>query len=112
MLRAFQGERNYLKGVFGMPKIDIGNIERMGDLRGIFVEVLYDEKLSEGAHIVAWAFQRLVDLDLPLTISTISDATNLDPFFIKEKIDELEYRYFFKWREYDEITGKYRLIRR
>ena len=95
-----------------MPKIDIGNIESLSDMRYPYVGMLYDDELTLEAHVVAWAFQRLVDLDLPLTITTISDATDLDYFVIKQKIDEIERVWNFKMREYDERTGKYRLIRR
>ena len=98
------------KGVFGMPKIDIGKCEELTDVRYPFVGMIYDDDLSLEARIVAFAIQRLVDMDLPLTISTISDATDLDHWVIKQKIDEIE-RTHWKLREFDEETGKYYLIR-
>jgi len=94
-----------------MPKIDIGDIERLRDMRYPYVDLYYDEGLSFEARFVAWAMQRLVDLDLPLTISTISDATELEPFVIKQKIDEIEKLWNWKLREFDEKAGKYYLIR-
>jgi hypothetical protein len=95
-----------------MPKIDIGDIERLCDMRYPYVGMLYDDGLSAEARFVVWAMQRLVDLDLLLTIKTISDATDLDHFVIKAAIDELEKKWRWKLREYDESTGKYYLIRR
>ena len=79
-----------------MPKIDIGNIEKDSDMRRPFLEWYSDDKLSNEAHIVLWAIQRLVDMDLPLTVSTISDATDYDYFVIKRSIDEIEQRYNWK----------------
>ena len=93
-----------------MPKIDIGKCEELTDVRYPFVGIIYDDDLSLEARIVAFAIQRLVDMDLPLTISTISDATDLDHWVIKQKIDEIE-RTHWRLREYDENTGKYYLIR-
>jgi len=93
-----------------MPKIDIGKCEKITDVRRPFMSMIYDDDLSLEARVVAFAIQRLVDMDLPLTICTISDATDLDHWVIKQKIDEIE-RTHWRLREYDEETGKYYLIR-
>lgn len=93
-----------------MPKIDIGKCEELTDVRRPYVSMIYDDNLSLEARVVAFAMQRLVDMDLPLTISTISDATDLDHWVIKQKIDEIE-RTHMRLRGYDEEAGKYYLIR-
>ena len=94
-----------------MPKIDIGKCEKLTDVRRPYMKFIYNDDLSLEARIVAFAMQRLVDMDLPLSISTISDATDLDHWVIKQKIDEIEREHNWKLREYDDETGKYYLIR-
>jgi len=71
----------------------------------------FDEGLSGEAKEVLWAMRRLVDLDYPLTICTISNATDMDHFVIKTAIDEIEDVTNFRMREYDEEKRKYRLIK-
>ena len=94
-----------------MPKIDIGKCEKFTDVRPPFMKFIYNDDLSLEARVVAFAMQRLVDMDLPLTISTISNATDLDHWVIKQKIDEIEREHHWKLRDYDKETGKHYLIR-
>ena len=66
--------------------------------------------LSAKAKGLLFVMQRLVDLDMPLTISNLSKYCKRSPFEVKMEIDEIE-RAGLRIREYDEASGEYKLIR-
>ena len=66
--------------------------------------------ISPKTKYLLFVMQRLVDLDMPLTVTNLAKYSKRSPFEVKMELDEIE-RAGLRVRDYDEASGEYNLIR-